>query len=83
MKTFILLILLFHLDPDGNPYTATMQESPVNHYNSLQECETAAEQKRAAMLLSAQRYPDLMIVDVKIRCVDSSEADFDPSFIHI
>ena len=83
MKTFILLIMLFQLDPDGNPYTATMQESPLRQYNTLAECESAAAVKRDTMLKSSKKYPDLMIMDVKIRCVDSAEADFDPTLIQI
>ena len=83
MKTFIMLIMLFHLDPDGYPYTATMQESPLRQYATIMECESAADLKRDAMLKSSKKYPDLGIVDVQIRCVDSAEADFDPTFIQI
>ena len=83
MKTFIMLIMLFHLDPDGYPYTATMQESPLRQYATITECESAADQKRDAMLESSKKYPDLGIQDVQIRCVDSSEADFDPTLIQI
>jgi len=83
MKTYILLIMLFHLDPDGNPYTATMQESPLRNYATITECERAADLKRDAMLESSKKYPGLGIVDVQIRCVDSAEADFDPTFIQI
>jgi len=83
MKTFILLIMLFQLDPDGNPYTATMQESPLRQYDTLAECERAADRKRDAMLESSKKYPDLGIQDVQIRCVDSSEADFDYNDIQI
>jgi len=78
-----MLIMLFHLDPDGYPYTATMQESPLRQYATITECESAADVKRDAMLKSALKYPDLAIVDVRIRCVDSAEAEFDPSFIEI
>jgi hypothetical protein len=83
MNTFIMLIMLLHLDPDGHPYTTAMQESPLIEYNTLKECETASELKRESMIKSSRQYPDLDIVDVKIRCVDASEADFDPSIIHI
>ena len=83
MKTYILLILLFQLDPDGNPYTATMQESPLRQYDTLAECERAADLKRDAMFESSKKYPDLGIRDVQILCVDSSEADFDPTLIQI
>ena len=83
MKSFIMLIMLFHLDPDGYPYTSTMQESPLRQYATIAECESAADVKRDAMLKSSKKYPDLAIVDVLIRCVDSAEAEFDPNFIQI
>jgi len=83
MKTFVMLIMLFHLDPNGYPHTATMQESPLRQYATITECESAADQKRDAMLESSKKYPDLAIVDVQIRCVDSAEAEFDPNFIQI
>jgi hypothetical protein len=83
MKTYIMLIMLFHMDPDGYPYTATMQESPLRQYDSIVECESAADVKRESMLKSSLKYPDLAIQDVQIRCVDSSEADFDPTLIQI
>lgn len=83
MKTFIMLIMLFQMDPDGNPFTSALQESPLRHYASIAECESAADTKRDAMLKSSLKYPDLGIVDVLIRCVDSSEADFDSNDIQI
>jgi hypothetical protein len=83
MKSFIMLIMLFHLDPDGYPYTSTMQESPLRNYATIMECESAADVKRESMLKSALKYPDLGIVDILIRCVDSSEADFDSNDIQI
>jgi len=83
MKAYIMLIMLLQLDPDGYPYTATMQESPLRNYATITECESAADRKRDAMLESSKKYPDLAIVDVRIRCVDSAEAEFDPSFIEI
>jgi hypothetical protein len=83
MKVFVMLIMLLHLDPDGLPYTTAMQQSPLIEYNTLQECERAAEQKRDAMLKSSRQYPDLGIVDVRIRCVDSAEIDFDATDIAI
>ena len=78
-----MLIMLLHLDPDGYPYTSALQESPIKEYSSLQECDTAAESKREAMLKSSRSYPDLGIVDIQIRCVDSAEAEFDPTLIQI
>ena len=83
MKVFVMLIMLLHLDPDGYPYTTAMQQSPLTEYNTLQECDTAAELKRESMLKSSRQYPDLGIVDVRIRCVDSAEIDFDPNDIAI
>jgi len=83
MKVYIMLILLLHLDPDSQPYTTAMQQSPLIEYNTLRECDTAAEQKRESMLKSSKQYPDLGIVDVRIRCVDSAEIDFDPNDIAI
>jgi hypothetical protein len=70
--------MLLQMDPDnGLPYTTAMQQSPMIEYNTLQECESAAEHKRTAMLKSSRQYPDLAIVNIIIECVDSSEADFD------
>ena len=73
-----MLIMLLQMDPDdGLPYTTTLQQSPVIEYTSLQECDRAAEIKRNMMLKSSRQYPDLAIVDIRVQCVDSSEADFD------
>jgi hypothetical protein len=84
MKVYIMLIMLLQMDPDnGLPYTTALQQSPMIEYNTLQECDQAAELKREAMLKSSRSYPDLMIVDVQIRCVDSSEADFNMDNIAI
>lgn len=83
MKTYIMLIMLFHLDPDGYPYTSALQESPMRQFDTQRECESASDTKRESMLKSSLKYPDLGIVDVQIRCVDSSEADFDPTDIEI
>ena len=78
MKVYIMLIMLLQMDPDdGLPYTTTLQQSPVIEYTSLQECDRAAEIKRNMMLKSSRQYPDLAIVDIRVQCVDSSEADFD------
>ena len=83
MNTFVMLIMLLHLDTDGYPYTSALQESPLRQYATITECESAADRKRDAMLESSKKYPDLAIVDVQIRCVDSAEIDFDPNFIQI
>ena len=84
MKAYIMLIMLLQMDPDnGLPYTTALQQSPMIEYSTLQECERAAELKRTAMLKSSRSYPDLMIVNIIIECVDSSEADFDTDNITI
>ena len=84
MKAYIMLIMLLQMDPmDGLPYTTAMQQSPMTEYSTLQECERAAESKRTAMLKSSRQYPDLMIVNIIIECVDSSEADFNSNDIVI
>ena len=84
MKAYIMLIMLLQLDPmDGLPYITAMQQSPIIEYSTLSECDTASEQKRTAMLTSSLSYPDLMIVDILIECVASSELDFDPNDIVI
>ena len=84
MKAYIMLIMLLQMDPDnGLPYTTAMQQSPLIEYNTLHECERAAELKREAMLKSSRQYPDLAIVNILITCVDSSEADFDSNDIRI
>ena len=83
MKTYIMLIMLLHLDPMGQPYTTALQESPIKEYATQSECDRAAESKRETMLKSAQNYPDLGIVDVRITCVDSSEAEQDPAILKI
>jgi hypothetical protein len=71
METFIMLIMLLHLDPDGYPYTSTMQEDPRTEYTTLNECERRAETRRDTMLKSSLRYPDLGIVDIRITCLPS------------
>ena len=84
MKAYIMLIMLLQMDPDnGLPYTTHLQQSPLIEYMTLSECDRASEQKRTAMLTSSLKYPDLMIVDILIQCVDSSEADFDTDNITI
>ena len=84
MKAYIMLIMLLQMDPDdGLPYTTALQQSPMTEYNTLQECESAAESKRTVMLKSSRQYPDLAIVNIIIECVDSSEADFDITEIQI
>ena len=78
MKAYIMLIMLLQMDPDnGLPYTTALQQSPIIEYSTLQECDTASELKRTAMLTSSLSYPDLAIVNVIITCVASSELDFD------
>ena len=83
MKTYIMLILLLQLDPMGQPRTTALQESPIKEYATQQECDRAAESKRDAMLKSSEQYPDLGVVDVRITCVDSSEAEQDPAILKI
>lgn len=83
MKTYIMLIMLLQLDPMGQPYTTALQESPLKEYATQSECDQAAESKRESMLKSSRQYPDLGIVDVRINCVDSSEAEFDPAILKI
>ncbi len=84
MKAYIMLIMLLQMDPDnGLPYTTAMQQSPMIEYNTLQECERAAELKRESMLKSSRSYPDLAIVNILIECVDLAEADFDADNIAI
>ena len=84
MNAYIMLIMLLQLDPmDGLPYTTALQQSPMTEYSTLQECESAAEQKRTEMLKSSRQYPDLAIVNILIECVDSAELDFDPDNIAI
>lgn len=83
MKVYIMLILLLHDPMDGLPYNTALQQSLVTEYSTLSECDLAAELKRAAMLKSSMQYPGLAIVDIRITCVDSSEADVDPNNIQI
>ena len=84
MKAYIMLIMLLQMDPmDGLPYTTALQQSPMIEYTTLSECDAASEQKRTAMLTSSLSYPDLLIVDILIQCVDSSELDFDTDNITI
>ena len=73
MNTYIMLIMLLHLDPSGYPYTTALQEDPVREFATLRECEQASEIKRESMLTSSQKYPDLGIQNVLIRCVDADE----------
>ncbi len=78
MKAYIMLIMLLQLDPmDGLPYTTALQQYPLVEYTTLQECEQAAELKRTEMLKSSRQFLDLVIVNIVIECVDSSELDFD------
>ena len=83
MKVYIMLIILLQMDPMGQPRTTALQESPLKEYATQRECDQAAELKRDAMLKSSRQYPDLGIVDVRVACVDSSEADLDPAVMRI
>ena len=84
MKAYIMLIMLLQMDPgNGLPYTTALQESPMEEYSTLNECERAAESKRTDMLKSSRSYPDLAIVNIIIECVASSQADFDINNITI
>jgi hypothetical protein len=69
MNTFAMLILLFHVDLLGDPFTHTMVEQPRRDYATVERCEGAAVAKRKEMLAQAQSYPQLGIVDVRITCV--------------
>jgi len=71
MNTYVMLIMLLQLDMGGYPYITTMQEDPMREYATLQQCEAASDTKRASMLKTSLKYPDLGIQDVVIRCVDS------------
>jgi hypothetical protein len=73
MNTYIMLIMLLQTDAGGYPYTTALQEDPVREFATLRECEQASEIKRESMLKSSQKYPDLGIQDVLIRCVDADE----------
>jgi len=77
METFVMLIMLLHLDLDGYPNTTTMTEDPQREYNSLKLCESAALNKRDFMLRSSLYYPDLGIIDIRIACVPSEFLDTD------
>ena len=84
MKAYIMLIMLLQMDLDnGLLYTTALQQSPMTEYSTLQECEQASESKRTEMLKSSRSYPGLMIVNILITCVDSSEMDFDTDNITI
>lgn len=71
MNTYVMLIMLLQLDIGGYPFTTTMQEDPMREFATVQQCESASVSKRESMLKSSIKYPDLGIVDVVIRCVDS------------
>jgi hypothetical protein len=71
MNTYAMLILLLQLDLGNYPYTTTLQENPMREFGTLRECESAATIKRESMLISSEKYPDLGIKDVLIRCVDT------------
>jgi hypothetical protein len=43
----------------------------MREFGTLRECESAATIKRESMLISSEKYPDLGIKDVLIRCVDT------------
>ncbi len=83
METFVMLIMLLHLDPDSYPYTTTMVEDPQTEYTTLIQCEQAALTKRTEMLLSSVNYPTLGIIDVKITCVPTELLGQDPMEILI
>ena len=73
-----MLIMLLHLDPDGYPYTSTMQEDPRQEYTTLMSCERAALVKRTDMLRSSLKYPDLAIIDVQITCLPTELMGMNP-----
>jgi hypothetical protein len=73
MNTYVMLIMLLHLDIEGYPFMTTLIENPRYEYATVQRCESASVTKREFMLKEAKNYPILGIVDVVIRCVDSEE----------
>lgn len=78
METFVMLIMLLHLDPDGYPYTSTMVQDPQTEYSTLMSCERAADVKRTDMLWSSLQYPDLAIIDVQITCLPTELMGMNP-----
>ncbi len=78
METFVMLIMLLHLDPDGYPYTSTMVQDPQTEYSTLASCERAALTKRTDMLRSSLQYPDLAIVDIQITCLPTELMGMNP-----
>jgi hypothetical protein len=75
MKTFVMLILLFQIDPYGNQFITTHYEDPIIQYDTLEECESTAEIKRDSMLDTATQLPELGILDINIGCVEPTSPE--------
>jgi len=77
MKVFIMAILMCHMDVTGSFYYTPMVENPRVEYNTLEECQSAADIKRKGMLYSSLKYPELELLDVMIDCKEDVHSEDD------
>lgn len=77
MKVFIMAILMCQMDVTGSFYYTPMVENPRVEYNTLEECQSAADIKRKGMLYSSLKYPELELLDVMIDCKEDVHSEDD------
>jgi len=77
MKVFIMAILMCQMDVTGSFYYTPMVENPRVEYNTLEECQSAADIKRKVMLYSSLKYPELELLDVMIDCKEDVHSEDD------
>lgn len=69
MKTFIIIVMLCHLDPFGQEGCIPMTPNPQVYYNSKEECMKDAQNKVEDMKTVAV-YNSIQITQLYFNCVE-------------
>ena len=69
METFIMIVMLCHLDPFGQEGCIPMTPQPQIYYNSKQKCMTAMEEKMEEMKTIAI-YNNIRITNLYANCIE-------------
>ena len=68
METFIMIVMLCHLDPMGQEGCIPMTPEPQIYYNNKKECMEAVEQKMEEMKTVAI-YNNIQITNLYANCI--------------
>ena len=68
METFIMIVMLCHLDPFGQEGCIPMTPQPQIYFNSKKECMSAMEQKMEDMKTVAI-YNNIQITNLYANCI--------------